>query len=1015
MNGMSTAIKAFVFTFPYLLSLYVGGVMAVVVPPPFGLLAPEGWRLFMFMMAPSTTWLGLCVLYAIGIWRFDDLYIHIAAAFQWVALIAGFFWLRDIDGQIAMAFAAPGSMGFFVRCWTALAAIFDGYMLITLLVTILVTAVSVAFKSLDPGFIRVEVRREINLALYGTTWRPSRVKNHGDASIAKTTDLAKEYSKGDFIFGVALPPPAEDTTPVSKYIRKMVLKSTGLTDEFAKAPLLRGSFDGHILICSGAGGGKTVTVVIPNAVKWDGGSLVCIDPKGEVAAVTRGAREKRGHRVFCLRMEGGWTDSMNVLGWIDPSNSSNFLTDVASVASWLMPDDAKGDGGAAYYNERGRTLITVTLAIVLLAWHIKRQDDPMLPRPTLLDVYDLLFRSPAVIAAWVEQMSKDIEESPDCYGPCTKGVKRWLDTFIGQDMEKTFPNLTSSCQKAIWWLGVDAVADMVTGNAKADAEREGQVFDATDIIDGKTSIYVNLPLKTLTSMPGVARLIVGSFLNGIINSNPSQRRGTTLFLIDEMQALGNFDILHKTALSQGRGYGISLCGIIQSPHGLKAQAGETAAQEWEDNAVLQLYFAIGGTDTAEKVSKALGTTTVEEVSYNKGMSTSGNPNQITSGGGGNSGVSVSRHQRSVRSASEVMQTDRSFAYALVRIGKGKAGKKPMLIGTAFYENRPEIVAECAPNPFKRQKLGENTMYLPDWLAREAQGGRSMVEKVLDALNGGSAASGDNASPEDDDGGSGSGPGDAPDIEAGLDDLEDVAAQSYSEADYEGFEAAACQNVVEELGVHGGIDYSGVDDPGLDLLDIGSTDEQPDPEAAQEYLASVIPADLPFEDEASGATGEGAAEDAADVPDYEAFDRAAREGDGLTEDGDGRIDGLVVATLGGSDEEGEDDSAEGIDIAPVLSAAPRKPELATVDEADFSGFDIPATPVRPGADFSTLTRRLSEQRDDMGPDPRRVRSARRHGRRVEAGLALHAVASIDGIDALLRRRQEMDARDLQQAE
>ena len=54
---------------------------------------------------------------------------------------------------------------------------------------------------------------------------------------------------------------------------------------------------------------------------------------------------------------------------------------------------------------------------------------------------------------------------------------------------------------------------------------------------GKTDVFINLDLKTLETHAGLARVIIGSFLNAIYNRN-GEITGRALFLLDEVARLG---------------------------------------------------------------------------------------------------------------------------------------------------------------------------------------------------------------------------------------------------------------------------------------------------------------------------------------------------------------------------------------------------------------------------------------------------------------------------------------------
>ena len=594
---------------------------------------------------------------------------------------------------------------------------------------------------MNPGKMREFIDREVNLVKYGTTWKPAEIKDHGSASLGDVKAAASHYRDGDIIFGIARQHMPEADSAFAGLFRKMMnvafavaitvrtLTSkprTGLgrwaearenikvlSNAPSKAPILSGDFNGHLLVVSGSGGGKTVTFVIPNMLNYRAGSVVCIDPKGEVHAVTgRARRQEYGHSVYKLKPGDQNTDTFNVIGWLDP-DAASFTKDCTSVAAWIFPDSPEGGDGASYYVDTARRLFGFALTYFIAEWNRQKKNGVEKKFPTLVDIYKFFYRSPDEVQTSILDIYndvKDLDETSNRYGVSTLEIKTWAGSFVGGDMERTWPNTVSSVQKEIGWLGSKSLSSIVSG--EPDADGKGKLFHAQEILNGKTSIYICIDLAVLQSTPALPRLVVGAFLNAIFQSEGGQK-GRTLFMIDEMQVLGKFPILHDTGLNQGRGYGVTLAGIIQAPEALDKQAGKGTYTSWVDNTMLQQYFAIGGEETAEKISKQIGETTVETSSYSGGRQKQrGQVLGADNSGGVN--ISTQRHSRRLKTATEVMGLDRSYAVVFRRVGVNdpKVGKKPMIVGTCYYEARPELMALADPNPYARSTVS-NDIDIPD--------------------------------------------------------------------------------------------------------------------------------------------------------------------------------------------------------------------------------------------------------------------------------------------------------------
>ena len=257
-----------------------------------------------------------------------------------------------------------------------------------------------------------------------------------------------------------------------------------LSNSASQTALLRGDFNGHLITVSGSGGGKTVSMVIPNALNYKAGSFICIDPKSEVHAVTKSAREKLGHQVYKLKSGDAQTDTFNAIGWIDPDHPK-FTSNCLTVSSWLFSTGDGGDDAGGYYQETAKRLFSFTLAYQIAEYKKQRDMGEPIPFPSLLDVYDFLFQSPSeiqdAIAAIYEDM-KALPETSTIYGSATQQIKTWAGSFVGGDQEKTWPNTVSSVQKEIWWIKDNSISSIVCGETpQFKIDSTGREFDVAEI------------------------------------------------------------------------------------------------------------------------------------------------------------------------------------------------------------------------------------------------------------------------------------------------------------------------------------------------------------------------------------------------------------------------------------------------------------------------------------------------------------------------------------------------------
>ncbi|NRP21901.1 Conjugal transfer protein TraG [Ensifer adhaerens] len=352
-----------------------------------------------------------------------------------------------------------------------------------------------------------------------------------------------------------------------------------------KAPLL--CFDGsfgssHGIVFAGSGGFKTTSVTIPTALKW-GGSLVVLDPSNEVAPMVSKHREGAGRRVRILDPRKPAT-GFNALDWVGQFGGTK-EEDIASVASWIMSDSARASGVRDdFFRASGLQLLTAIIADVCLSGHTPVEQQ------TLRQVRANLSEPEPKL----RQRLQDIYDNSE-----SDFVKENVAAFVNMTPE-TFSGVYANAIKETHWLSYQNYAALVSGTT----------FRTEDIASGKADVFINIDLKTLETHAGLARVVIGSFLNAIYNRDGAME-GRTLFLLDEVARLGYMRIL-ETARDAGRRYGITLTMIYQSIGQLReTYGGRDASSKWFESASWISFAAINDPETADYISRRCGMTTVE--------------------------------------------------------------------------------------------------------------------------------------------------------------------------------------------------------------------------------------------------------------------------------------------------------------------------------------------------------------------------------------------------------------------
>lgn len=350
----------------------------------------------------------------------------------------------------------------------------------------------------------------------------------------------------------------------------------------------------HGIVFAGSGGYKTTSVTIPTALKW-GGTLVVLDPSNEVAPMVIDHRRAAGRTVHVLDPKQPVT-GFNALDWIGRFGGTK-EEDIAAVASWIMSDSGGARGVRDdFFRASALQLLTALVADVCLSGHTEEKDQ------TLRQVR-------ANLSEPEPKLRSRLQEIYD--GSGSPFVKENVAVFVNMTPE-TFSGVYANAVKETHWLSYPNYAALVSGRS----------FVTDDLADGGTDIFINLDLKTLETHAGLARVIIGAFMNAIYNRN-GEMTGRALFLLDEVARLGFMRIL-ETARDAGRKYGITLILLFQSIGQMRETwGGRDAASKWFESASWISFAAVNDPETADYISRRCGATTVEIDQVSRSSQSSG--------------------------------------------------------------------------------------------------------------------------------------------------------------------------------------------------------------------------------------------------------------------------------------------------------------------------------------------------------------------------------------------------------
>jgi len=436
-----------------------------------------------------------------------------------------------------------------------------------------------------------------------------------------------------------------------------------------KAPLLVDpcqSGPTHSLVFAGAGSFKS-TSAASTLLTWTG-SVVVLDPSGELGPMLAGAREDMGHTVHQFGL-GGAT-GFNVLDWIDIESPLTAMN-VLSVVGWICgdgPTDGAKDKSSELFEARGRALVACVLSHML--W-----DPDIAPELKTLRTLRIGVATPE---KEMRELLKGIHK--DSRSPLARD---YAGTLMGL-VDETFSGIYANADESTSWLANPAFASIVSGDT----------FKSRDLLGGKVSVFLQIPLLALQSTPAIGRVAIGALLNAAYEAD-RQVAGRILYLLDEAARLGPMKIL-ETACDAGRKYGITLQLLYQSVGQLERQWGRQGKREWYDGVSHRSYAAVQDLETAKELEETFGTYGVMATSEGSNTGSSGKSFET---GSRSRGANTSYHEisRPLIRREELMNDCRTDeAFVIIR------GAKPLRCGRAIYFRRPELAARIEASRFNRR-------------------------------------------------------------------------------------------------------------------------------------------------------------------------------------------------------------------------------------------------------------------------------------------------------------------------
>ncbi len=370
--------------------------------------------------------------------------------------------------------------------------------------------------------------------------------------------------------------------------------------------------DRHICLVAGSRAGKGTSIIIPNILKW-AGSVVVVDPTGDVAAQTEAQRTESGNQsVFVLDPYhvGNSSDvnraRFNPLDMLDPMDKG-VVRDAERVVSALIPPS---DTEEVWARNGAKRLLT---GIILYVLAHRRFEG----RRNLVTVRDLVYRGdiethqtlladgntdlPSPFALLWNRMAGDslVEIATDLGGEIAGVGER-------------FANMARDAPAQ--WTGVHDCAISAT-NFMNNADMRECLRESTFSIDDlKTdpngiSLYLTIPSKDKVEDFRWLRMMITLILARMESVKGQPANGhPVLFLLDEFASLQKMDRI-EAGIAEIAKYGVKLCLVLQSLSQLRSVYGDG----WEiflANCGTKLFFGVDDNFTRSYVSELIGQTEI---------------------------------------------------------------------------------------------------------------------------------------------------------------------------------------------------------------------------------------------------------------------------------------------------------------------------------------------------------------------------------------------------------------------
>ena len=359
----------------------------------------------------------------------------------------------------------------------------------------------------------------------------------------------------------------------------------------------------HIMTLAGSRAGKSVMVI--NNLYFYPGSVLCTDPKAELATKTAGIRHALGQDVFVLdpfnRAEGDaqkFRARYNPLARLDADNPFP-VEDAMLIVDALVV--RSGDEKEPHWNEAAGQFLLGLILYVAYAPSLTSTERHMVTMRQLIN--DALETTEDgehyILPATIMAACDELEEAG--LGEVADAIRGSISSFYAKSSTE-LAGVLSTVHRHTQFIDYGAMREVLSGHD----------FDLRDLKRGKNrqTVYLCLPAMRMGLCNRWLRIFVNQLLQAMEEEDTTPEE-PVLMCLDEFPVLGFMSQLQDAA-GQVASFGVKLWLILQDWGQGKSLYGERFESFAANAGILQAFGNVDLT-TTEYLSKRLDKTAVETV------------------------------------------------------------------------------------------------------------------------------------------------------------------------------------------------------------------------------------------------------------------------------------------------------------------------------------------------------------------------------------------------------------------